>query len=39
MELVSIDIFAQYSLNGLGKLLDHKIVKFGSGAGPKLYRV
>ena len=34
MELVSIEIFA--SLNALGKLLDHKIVKFGSGAGPKV---
>ena len=36
---VLIDIFAQYSLNPCGNLVDHNTVKFGSGAGPKLSNV
>src|SRR5690625_133877 len=37
--LVSIDIFAQYFLKFVGNSVDHKTVKFGSGAGPKLSNV
>src|SRR3954451_13133877 len=39
MALDLIDIFATYFLNASGNLVDQRIVKFGSGAGPKLSNV
>src|SRR6478736_4214829 len=39
MALDLMDIFVAYSLNASGNLVDQRIVKFGSGAGPKLFKV
>ena len=34
-----MDTLVANFLNSTGNLLDHRIVKFGSGAGPMVYRV
>ena len=39
MLLVSIETWAAKSLNPAGRRADHRTVRLGSGAGPRLYRV
>ena len=38
-ELVSMATFAENRRKGSGSLGEYQIVRFGSGAGPRLYRV